>query len=84
MTPCDPEVIELMKSSLSSSVLGNPSSNHAFGWRANERYELAKEIIADVYNALPDDVIFTSGASEANNHAILGVVQAAILNKVKR
>lgn len=84
MTPCDPEVIEIMKSSLLSAELGNPSSNHAFGWRANERYELAKEIIADAYNALPDDVIFTSGASEANNHAILGVAQAAILNKVKR
>lgn len=84
MTPCDPEVIELMKNSLSNSELGNPSSNHAFGWRANERYELAKEVVADAYNALSDDVIFTSGASEANNHAILGVVQAALLNKVKR
>lgn len=84
MTPCDPEVIEIMKSSLLSTDLGNPSSNHAFGWRANERYELAKEVVADAYNALPDDVIFTSGASEANNHAILGAVQAAFLNKVKR
>ena len=78
-TPCDPEIIEMINRSLSDISIANPSSNHAFGWKANDIYELAKENIATIYNALPDDVIFTSGASEANNQAITGTIQSAIL-----
>lgn len=84
MTPCDPELVELMSQSLLNKKLANPSSTHAFGWAANKIYEAAKERVADAYNALPDDVVFTSGASEANNHAILGTVQAAVLSRSKR
>lgn len=84
MTPCDPEVVELMRDTLLNRELANPSSNHASGWRAAQLYENAKEGIANAYNALLDDVIFTSGASEANNHAILGIIQAAVLNNISR
>lgn len=84
MTPCDPEVIDLIQQNLSDHNLGNPSSNHFFGWEAHKRYETAKENIANIYNALADDVIFTSGASEANNQAILGLVQAAKLKNLNR
>lgn len=83
-TPCDPEIVEAINKSLSSLTMANPSSNHAFGWNANNIYELAKENIATIYNALPDDIIFTSGASEANNQAITGTVQSAILSNNPR
>lgn len=83
-TPCDPEIIDLMSNLLLDQSIANPSSNHAFGWKANEIYELAKERIAEVYNALSNDVIFTSGASESNNHAISGTIQSAILSNNSR
>ena len=84
MTPCDPEIIEVMRHSLMNKELANPSSNHYFGWKANEVYDISREIVAEAYNALPEDIVFTSGASEANNHAILGVVQTAIQNNNAR
>lgn len=84
MTPCDPEVIEIMRNTLLNKELANPSSNHCFGWKASEVYDISREIVAEAYNALPEDIVFTSGASEANNHAILGVVQTAIQNNNAR
>lgn len=83
-TPCDPEIIKAIERSLSNENLANPSSNHSAGWKANEIYELAKERVAEIYNALPDDVIFTSGASESNNHAIAGTIQSATLSNNPR
>lgn len=84
MTVCDPDVVENMRNTLLNRELANPSSNHASGWRAAQIYEGVKEEISNAYNALPDDVVFTSGASEANNHAILGTIQAAIINNNSR
>lgn len=83
-THCDPEIITTIQRSLLDSTIANASSNHAFGWKANDVYELAKENIANAYNALPNDIIFTSGASEANNHAIMGSMQSAILSNNHR
>lgn len=84
MTLCDPEVAERLQKTLINNNLANPSSNHIFGWKASEVYECAKEAIAEVYNALPSDIVFTSGATEANNHAIIGIVQAAIQHNIPR
>ncbi|KZS23310.1 cysteine desulfurase family protein [Wohlfahrtiimonas chitiniclastica] len=76
-TPCDPDIAKAITDILMDESMGNPSSNHAFGWKAHAMYEDALENIAHFYNALPDDVVITSGASEANNQAIIGVAQAA-------
>lgn len=78
-TPCDPDIAKAITDILMDESMGNPSSNHAFGWKAHAMYEDALENIAHFYNALPDDVVITSGASEANNQAIIGVAQAAHL-----
>lgn len=78
-TFCDPEITAAINQLLVDESLGNPSSNHSFGWKAHALYEDALENIAHFYNALPDDVVITSGASEANNQAIIGVAQSAYL-----
>ena len=55
---------------------GNPhSSNHAFGWRADDAVTAARESVADLIGATAEEVVFTSGATEANNLAILGLLQ---------
>ncbi|CAO4836309.1 MAG: Cysteine desulfurase IscS [Holosporales bacterium] len=74
-TPCDPRVIEKMTPYL-GEFFGNPHSrNHSYGWQAEEAVEQARQHIADVINASAKDVIFTSGATEANNIAIQGVAR---------
>ena len=52
---------------------GNASSNHALGYHANETLEKARKQIAKYLNVLPEEAVFTSGASEGNNLAIKGV-----------
>lgn len=52
---------------------GNASSNHALGYHANETLEKARKQIAKYLSVLPEEVVFTSGASEGNNLAIKGV-----------
>ncbi len=59
-----------------AGAAGNPSSPHAEGRRAKDRLEAARRRIARLIEAKPDDVIFTSGATEANALSILGFVQA--------
>lgn len=74
-TPCDPRVIEKMTPYM-GEFFGNPHSrNHSYGWQAEEAVEDARQHIADVINASAKDVIFTSGATEANNIAIQGVAR---------
>ena len=74
-TPLDPRVLETMMPYLTSEF-GNASSNtHAFGWRAKEAVELARQQIAKLIGCNPEEIIFTNGATESDNLAIKGVAQ---------
>jgi len=75
-TPIDPAVLEAMLPYLREHF-GNPSSQHAYGRRAHEPVERAREHAARSIGARPDEVVFTSGGTEATNHAIKGAVFAA-------
>ena len=83
-TPCDPEAAALMHR-LAVELCGNASSSHAAGRRAARCVERAREQVAAAIDALPEEIVFTSGATESNNLAILGVAAAAIeANRPKR
>ena len=75
-TPLDPRVEKVMTDCHRENV-GNPHSNtHRFGHKARRRIEEAQAQIAGLLNARPHEIIFTSGATEANNLALLGVARA--------
>src|SRR5262245_59196900 len=71
-TPLLPEVHEAMRPYL-MDLFGNPASAHADGRRARRALEDAREHVAALLDAFPDEVIFTSGATEANNLALFGL-----------
>ncbi len=70
-TPLDPRVLDAMLPFLRDDF-GNPSSVHAAGRRARGAVEAAREKVAEVIGAEPGEIIFTSGGTEADNHAIRG------------
>ena len=75
-TPVDERVLNAMLPYFTESF-GNPSTNtHVYGWEASAAVKNAREIIADIINATPEEIVFTSGATEANNLAIKGVAEA--------
>lgn len=74
-TPIHPEVLEAMQSALIGSY-GNPSSLHLDGQQARALVEKARTQVADGIGADPDEIVFTSGATEANNLALIGVTKA--------
>jgi cysteine desulfurase NifS/selenium donor protein len=74
-TPIDPEVAEAMRPFLYEHF-GNPSSAHWYGAQTKRAVELARRQVAGLLDCRPDEVIFTSGGSESNNHAIKGVAFA--------
>ncbi len=76
-TPVDPAVAELMSKYLTlDGCFGNPASrSHRFGWQAEEAVEEGRENVANLINADPREIVFTSGATESNNLAIKGVAQ---------
>jgi len=71
-TPISPEVAEAMKPFLSQHF-GNPSSQHWAGIPGKEAVEHARQQVAELLQCSPNEVVFTSGGSESNNHAIKGV-----------
>ena len=81
-TPVDPRVAEKMMQYLTpDGVFGNPASrSHKFGWQAEEAVDIARNQIADLIGADSREIVFTSGATEADNLAIKG---AAHFNHAK-
>jgi len=74
-TPIDPRVLEAMLPFLKENF-ANPSSTHYFGQSINEKVKQAREQISDFINAEPNEIIFTSGATEAINIALKGVAES--------
>ncbi len=74
-TPVAPEVLETVVSCL-GQVYGNASSIHHFGQGAKQRLEAARRQVAALINASAAEIVFTSGGTEANNLAILGLTRA--------
>ena len=73
-TPHDPEVIAAMRPFLETEF-GNPSSSHWYGIKPKQAVEAARRQVAGLINCAPDELFFTSGGTEANNHAIKGVAR---------
>lgn len=74
-TPVDPRVAQKMAQYMTmDGVFGNPASrSHRYGWQAEEAVDIARNQIADLINADPREIVFTSGATESDNLAIKGV-----------
>jgi cysteine desulfurase len=74
-TPVDPEVAALMMTYYTEKY-GNPSSVHSFGREAKQALEEARRQVAELIGADPSEITFTSGGTEADNLAILGIAEA--------
>jgi cysteine desulfurase len=79
-TPIDPQVVQAMLPYFRDDF-GNPSSNHVYGKRAKQAVDEAREQAAELIGSKPSEIVFTSGGSESNNHAIIGT---ALANRKKR
>ncbi len=76
-TPVLPEVAELMLGCLTfDGNFGNPASrSHSYGWKAEEAIENARQQVADLIKADPREIVWTSGATESDNLALIGIAQ---------
>ncbi len=74
-TPHDPEVIAAMRPFLETEF-GNPSSSHWYGIAPKQAVEAARKQAAGLLNCAPQEILFTSGGTESNNHAIKGIARA--------
>lgn len=80
-TPLDPRVLDVMMPYFTEKF-GNPhSTNHTFGWEAEAGVEKARKQVAHLISAHPDEIIFTSGATEANNIALKGLAYSRYPDK---
>src|SRR5712691_8670758 len=79
-TPLAPEVLEAMKPYLVADW-GNASSIHWYGQQARAAVENAREQVARLLNARASEIVFTSGGTESDNAAIVGIIEAARAEK---
>ena len=77
-TPLEPKVEQIMVQYMSTDFGNAGSRTHEYGLRAKQAVQKAREQIADVIDAEKDEIIFTSGATESNNLAILGLADFGI------
>jgi cysteine desulfurase len=80
-TPVDPQVVAAMAPYWSEAFANPHSIDHAAGWRAADAIEGAAASIARLIGAEPDEIVFTAGATEANNLALLGLAGRAPPNR---
>jgi len=76
-TPIRPEVLESMYPYF-TDVFGNASSIHTFGQQAKKALEDSREVVAEILDTSPEEIIFTSGGTEATNLAIKGVLRSRL------
>jgi cysteine desulfurase len=72
-TPVDPAVLDAMLPFLTTNF-GNAASIHSFGQKARAAVESARDSVAALLGARPQEIVFTSGGTESDNHAIFGIV----------
>lgn len=75
-TPVRPEVLEAMLPFLKDEAFGNPSTVYSYGREAKKALEEAREKVADLIGARPEEIFFTSGGTEADNLALIGTAAA--------
>ena len=74
-TPLDPRVFEAMKPWFLGPPANAGSRTHVYGQNARQAVETARKQVADIMGAQPEEIVFTSGATESNNIAILGLAE---------